>query len=254
MSSSDYSRGTQTSSGTSGSAPSLADTATNIGSDIKDGALDGARSAQRRTSESMHTFAEAIRKAGDELQDKDEGPVAQLLSHAAGGLDQMSRAIGQKRLEDIVTDVRSFGREHPGAFVMGSVLLGVALGRFAQTAAAAGSSASQGSQRGSNVGSGRGSGMGSDMASGSASHGSSSYGGADLGAKMGSGSGSASSHGHSTDPVASGMGSSTGTSASKGASTTGASSAVTSDHISAASGDKLTSGDSEAHRKDWSKP
>jgi len=249
MSSSDYSRGTQTSSGTSGSAPSLADTATNIGSDIKDGALDGARSAQRRTSESMHTFAEAIRKAGDELQDKDEGPVAQLLSHAAGGLDQMSRAIGQKRLEDIVTDVRSFGREHPGAFVMGSVLLGVALGRFAQTAAAAGSSASQGSHRGSNMGAGRGSGMGSDMASGSASHGSSSYGGSDLGAKMGSGSGSASSHGHSTDPVASGMGSS-----SKGSSTTGASSAVTSDHISAASGDKLTSGDSEAHRKDWSKP
>lgn len=249
MSSSDYSRGTQTSSGTSGSAPSLADTATNIGSDIKDGALDGARSAQRRTSESMHTFAEAIRKAGDELQGKDEGPVAQLLSHAAGGLDQMSRAIGQKRLEDIVTDVRSFGREHPGAFVMGSVLLGVALGRFAQTAAAAGSSASQGSHRGSNMGAGRGSGMGSDMASGSASHGSSSYGGSDLGAKMGSGSGSASSHGHSTDPVASGMGSS-----SKGSSTTGASSAVTSDHISAASGDKLTSGDSEAHRKDWSKP
>lgn len=249
MSSSDYSRGTQTSSGTSGSAPSLADTATNIGSDIKDGALDGARSAQRRTSESMHTFAEAIRKAGDELQDKDEGPVAQLLSHAAGGLDQMSRAIGQKRLEDIVTDVRSFGREHPGAFVMGSVLLGVALGRFAQTAAAAGSSASQGSHRGSNMGAGRGSGMGSDMASGSASHGSSSYGGSDLGSKMGSGSGSASSHGHSTDPVASGMGSS-----SKGSSTTGASSAVTSDHISAASGDKLTSGDSEAHRKDWSKP
>lgn len=249
MSSSDYSRGTQTSSGTSGSAPSLADTATNIGSDIKHGALDGARSAQRRTSESMHTFAEAIRKAGDELQDKDEGPVAQLLSHAAGGLDQMSRAIGQKRLEDIVTDVRSFGREHPGAFVMGSVLLGVALGRFAQTAAAAGSSASQGSHRGSNMGAGRGSGMGSDMASGSASHGSSSYGGSDLGAKMGSGSGSASSHGHSTDPVASGMGSS-----SKGSSTTGASSAVTSDHISAASGDKLTSGDSEAHRKDWSKP
>lgn len=249
MSSSDYSRGTQTSSGTSGSAPSLADTATNIGSDIKDGALDGARSAQRRTSESMHTFAEAIRKAGDELQDKDEGPVAQLLSHAAGGLDQMSRAIGQKRLEDIVTDVRSFGREHPGAFVMGSVLLGVALGRFAQTAAAAGSSVSQGSHRGSNMGAGRGSGMGSDMASGSASHGSSSYGGSDLGSKMGSGSGSASSHGHSTDPVASGMGSS-----SKGSSTTGASSAVTSDHISAASGDKLTSGDSEAHRKDWSKP
>src|SRR5690606_10997461 len=150
MSSSDYSRGTQTSSGTSGSAPSLADTATNIGSDIKDGALDGARSAQRRTSESMHAFADAIRKAGDELKDKDEGPVAELLSHAAGGLDQMSRAIGQKRLEDMVNDVRSFGKQHPGAFVMGSVLLGIALGRFAQTAAAsAASSSGTSSQAGS---------------------------------------------------------------------------------------------------------
>lgn len=145
MSTSDYSRGTESRTGSSGSAPSLTDTAMNIGSDLKDEALEGARGAQRKTSESMHSFAEAIRKAGDELKEKDEGPVAELLSHAAGGLDQMSRAIGQKRLEDMVTDVRNFGKQHPGAFVMGSVLLGIALGRFAQTAASSASQAQSGS-------------------------------------------------------------------------------------------------------------
>jgi|SRR5690606_7039091 len=184
MSTGDYSRDTQTSStGSSGSAPSLADTAANIGSDLKDGALDGARSAQRKTSESMHTFAEAIRKAGDELKDKDEGPVAQLLSQAAGGLDQMSRAVGQKRLEDIVSDVRSFGRQHPGAFVMGSVLLGIALGRFAQTAAATGSSSaergygtSSASRRPSNMGAGSYGAASSETRTGSTSAGMSSDG------------------------------------------------------------------------------
>jgi len=179
MSTGDYSRDTQKSTGSSGSAPSLTDTAANIGSDLKEGALDGARSAQRKTSESMHTFAEAIRKAGDELKDKDEGPVAQLLSQAAGGLDQMSRAVGQKGLEDIVSDVRSFGRQHPGAFVMGSVLLGIALGRFAQTAAATGSSAAErghGTSSASNRSSNMGSGSYGTSNSGSASSGSSTSG------------------------------------------------------------------------------
>jgi len=122
----------------------LRDTAAEIGSSAERQVRHHAETAQRRTSESMQTFAEAIRHAGDELAGKDEGPAAQLLAQAAGGLEQLSNAISGKRVEEIVADVRRFGREHPGAFMMGSVLLGVALGRFAQTAVA-GSSASEGS-------------------------------------------------------------------------------------------------------------
>lgn len=128
-------------------APALSQAATRIGSQITEGAVEGARNAQAKASESMHSFAQAIRKAGDELKENDQGPVAQVLAQAAGSLDEMSRALGQKGLGEIVNDVRSFGRQHPGAFILGSALLGVALGRFAQTAAASSSSATTGNQR-----------------------------------------------------------------------------------------------------------
>jgi len=145
MSNHDDLRGTSTSTG--GDAPALSETATKIGSQVTEGAVEGVRNAQAKASESMHSFAEAIRKAGDELKENDQGPVAQVLAQAAGSLDEMSRALGQKGIGEIVNDVRSFGRQHPGAFILGSALLGVALGRFAQTAAASGTSNNSGERR-----------------------------------------------------------------------------------------------------------
>ncbi|WP_051469709.1 hypothetical protein [Chelativorans sp. J32] len=126
---------TQPAQTTSGTASSLGDTASTIGSDMKQEARNRVEEARGATSESLRAFAEAVRHAGDELKDKDEGPASQLLSQAASGLEQISNAIGQKRLDDLVGDVRRFGREHPGAFMLGSVLVGVALGRFARSAA-----------------------------------------------------------------------------------------------------------------------
>jgi len=118
-----------------GTADSARQTATSIGAEVKQAARDRIEDAQGKTSEGLRSFAEAVRHAGNELAEKDQGAAAQLLSQAAGGLEQISNAIGQKRFDDVIGDVRRFGREHPGAFMLGSVLIGVALGRFAQSAA-----------------------------------------------------------------------------------------------------------------------
>lgn len=126
----------------SSTANSMRETASEIGSEAKNEAMRQAGQLQKTTSESMQAFAQAIRSASDELSNKDQGPAAQLLSHAAGSLEQISNAVGQSSLDDIVGEVRRFGREHPGAFMMGSMLLGIALGRFAQTTVA-GSSENQ---------------------------------------------------------------------------------------------------------------
>jgi len=126
---------TQQTSDMPSAASSTRQTAASIGADVKQAARDRMEDAQDKTSEGLRAFAEAVRHAGDELAGKDQGAAAQLLSQAAGSLEQISTAIGQKRLDDIIGDVRRFGREHPGAFMLGSVLLGVALGRFAQSAA-----------------------------------------------------------------------------------------------------------------------
>lgn len=129
---------------TSETTDALRSKAAELGSEVRHEAAKRAEEAQHRTSESLHSFAEAIRKAGDELKKKDEGPAARLLGEAAGGLEQLSAALGQKRLEDIVNDVRHFGRQNPGAFMAGSMLLGMALGRFARSGFGSGATGSTG--------------------------------------------------------------------------------------------------------------
>lgn len=104
-----------------------------LGAEAKDEAARRVAAAQKETSESLHAFAEAIRAAGDDLARKDQGTAATLVREAASGLERMSTAFGRKGLHDIVDDVRAFGRHNPNAFVAGSVLVGLALGRFAQS-------------------------------------------------------------------------------------------------------------------------
>jgi hypothetical protein len=116
------------------SAATARETAAEIGADVKQAVHDRLEDAQESTSDSLKAFADAIRHAGDELAGKDQGPAAQILSQAAGSLERISSAIGRKRIEDIISDVRHFGRDHPGSFMLASVLVGVALGRFAQSA------------------------------------------------------------------------------------------------------------------------
>ena len=89
--------------------------------------------AQKRTDTATKTlgdFANAIRRAGEELGASDQTPAAQLVRQAADGLESLSRNISGKRPEDLLNDVRSFARSHPTAFIGGAVLVGVALGRF----------------------------------------------------------------------------------------------------------------------------
>jgi hypothetical protein len=55
---------------------------------------------------------------------------ARLVSRAAEGLEDVSRTLADKRPSEMVDGLRDFGRRNPTAFLAGSVLLGVALGRF----------------------------------------------------------------------------------------------------------------------------
>lgn len=89
--------------------------------------------AQRRTETATRTlgdFANAIRRAGDELAQADQSPAARLIGQAADGLENFSRNLAGKQPEELLDAVRDFGRRHPIAFIGGAVLAGVALGRF----------------------------------------------------------------------------------------------------------------------------
>lgn len=80
-------------------------------------------------------FANAIRRAGDELSQSDQSMASRLVQQAADGLENFSRTVADKRPEELLDAVRDFGRRNPMAFVAGSVLVGLAVGRFLKASA-----------------------------------------------------------------------------------------------------------------------
>lgn len=81
-------------------------------------------------TKTLGDFADAIRKAGEELSAKDQSMAGRMVAQAADGLESFSRSVSDKRPEELLEAVRDFGRRNPTAFVAGSVLVGLALGRF----------------------------------------------------------------------------------------------------------------------------
>lgn len=90
--------------------------------------------AKEAANSHLGSFAEALRAASGELEKNHTGPAAELVSHAASGLETLSRSIDGKSSGDMLNAVRQFGRDNPLGFIAGSILAGFALGRVAATA------------------------------------------------------------------------------------------------------------------------
>lgn len=92
---------------------------------------EAARGAQAG-AKTLGDFANAVRRAGDELEQTDQSPASKLVRQAADGLESLSRNLADKEPGDLLNAVRDFGRKNPAAFIGGAVLVGLALGRFAR--------------------------------------------------------------------------------------------------------------------------
>lgn len=123
---------------------SLKDMASAAVETVKGEAASFAAAAQDKASEKIaaHTetatqtlgdFASAIRKAGDDLAQNDQSVAGRVVKQAADGLESLTRTIAHKRPEELLDTVRDFGRKNPAAFIAGSVLLGIAVGRLAKS-------------------------------------------------------------------------------------------------------------------------
>lgn len=102
-------------------------------SSVQDKAIDKIADRKDSATETLGAFANAIRHAGDELAQQDQSLAGRVAKQAADGLEHLSRTVSEKRPEELLDAVREFGRRNPTAFIAGSVLLGVALGRFARS-------------------------------------------------------------------------------------------------------------------------
>lgn len=99
----------------------------------QDKAIDKAEQTKETASRTMGDFANAIRRAADELSQSDQSAASRIVQEAANGLESLSRSVSDKRPEELLDAVRDFGRRNPTAFIAGSVLIGLALGRFVRS-------------------------------------------------------------------------------------------------------------------------
>lgn len=104
--------------------------AASFAEDARHKAVDKVEEHKQTASRTLGDFAGAVRRAGQELEQSDQSMGARLVRQAADGLEGFARSVADKRPEELIDAVRDFGRRNPTAFIAGSVLAGVALGRF----------------------------------------------------------------------------------------------------------------------------
>ena len=98
----------------------------------KEVASDAAASIADRAREEIGEYADARK---DTLADEGQRLASGLLESVEKGVSNISEGLRNRSVGSLVTDVESFARRHPGAFVAGAAVAGFALARFARAAA-----------------------------------------------------------------------------------------------------------------------
>lgn len=89
-----------------------------------------AEATQRDIGSSLSAFGGALRAASDHLANSDQSAASKFMQDAASGLERLSSSLKEKPFGQVLEDVQAFGRQNPGMLLAGSVLAGLALGRF----------------------------------------------------------------------------------------------------------------------------
>ena len=110
-------------------------------SEAKEALFSQAGDKQRDVSASLTAFGGALRAASEHLANSEQRTASKFILDAAGGLERLSSSLKDKPFEEVLAEIRSFGRDNSGALIAGSVLAGLALGRFIKSSEPEGSPA-----------------------------------------------------------------------------------------------------------------
>lgn len=112
----------ETTADLSGRASALADDAVEAAKSKAEDGKDG-------LSDMLDAFGGALRAASEHLA-QEQPAASKMVAEAASGLDSLSSSIGSKPLGAVLEDMRTLGRDNAGGLFAGSVLAGLAMGRF----------------------------------------------------------------------------------------------------------------------------
>lgn len=107
--------------------------------ELADDATQQARSFaetnKSRIAEQAAAFSGALGKAAAELEQSDQGTMARYARDVAHGIDDMSTALRERGVDELMQTVQDFARRQPAAFLGAAALAGFAAGRFAKASA-----------------------------------------------------------------------------------------------------------------------
>jgi hypothetical protein len=89
-----------------------------------------AQDTQNDIGSSLATFGGALRAASEHLAGNDQNAASKFVSEAASGLENLSSSLRNKPFGQVLEEVQTYGRQNPGTLLAGSLLAGLALGRF----------------------------------------------------------------------------------------------------------------------------
>jgi hypothetical protein len=103
--------------------------------------VDAARSAaeslleeqKQQVAEKVSGIGEALRSAAHSLDQSENRTIARYVDQAADQVETISRAVRERRWNEIVADTEDFARRQPILFVLGAVATGFLAGRFLWT-------------------------------------------------------------------------------------------------------------------------
>jgi hypothetical protein len=104
--------------------------AAQFASTAREKAVGAVEQRQQQVTGALGEFGDVIRRAADDLSERNQGMAAQVVRQAADSLEGLTRNLEGKTPGDLLNSARDFGRRHPVAFIGGTVLLGLAVGRF----------------------------------------------------------------------------------------------------------------------------
>lgn len=108
----------------------VSDKASRLAADAKAAAGERLEDAQHGIGSGLKSLGGALRAAGDHLSDEQQATAARIASDAAAGLDRLSDTLQNRSLDEVVGELRAFGRRNAGGLFAGSLLAGLAVGRL----------------------------------------------------------------------------------------------------------------------------
>ncbi|MGW0333660.1 hypothetical protein ACWD0J_17610 [Streptomyces sp. NPDC003011] len=111
-----------------------------VAHDLRTRAKDEVEGQTKRAAGALHQWADDL--AGLAENGQGESPVRSLAAQAADGGHRAADYLEKQGVQGVVSDVQTFARRRPGAFLGGALLAGLAVGRIAKVAVKANQSSS----------------------------------------------------------------------------------------------------------------